>query len=175
MPSRYLAAGTWALLGSSLALAGCGAGGQAWVDEAAIPAGRSDAGELERVTELSAETTSDPVDTGVSGWDRKSVITLGERVEVPRDAEGALDPAAAPRTVSYVTNNYYPPAYGYGYGYGYGLWPGSGWVPGRPDHGPVPPPESSAPTTPRVGGNWPAPPSYGPPVMTHTAPADPWR
>jgi hypothetical protein len=104
--------------------------------------------------------------------ERKPVIRLGEWADSPGDApEGQPIATQPPVSVSYVTNNYY--GAGYGYGLGYGGYYGWGWgrPSGRPDHRPRPEPSR----TPPMAGNWPAPPSYGPPMMTQTLPADPWR
>jgi hypothetical protein len=103
------------------------------------------------------------------------VIRLGEWADVPGDGatvESGAQPA--PVSVSYVTNNYYGSGGYYGYGgyggYGYYGW-GSSRPPERPDHHHRPEPSP----TPPMAGNWSAPPSYGPPMMTQTLPANPWR
>lgn len=154
----------------AVGLGGCTAGGQAWVHDAADPGSRPEgSAQRERETSLPAESDGAPIT-----WRRK-VITLGERTEVPDEAASA--PAPSSPSISVVTTNYYSAGYGagYGYGMGYGFWPGGGFRPDRPGHGPDPCPEPPSSQTPRLGGDWPAPPSYGPPMMTQTAPADPWR
>jgi hypothetical protein len=153
----------------AVSTAGCSAGGQAWVHGAADPGSAREAASAQRQSTLPPERDGAPI-----SW-RREVITLGECVEVPEDSS-AVPQADAPAAVSYVTNNYYPNyGYGYGYGYGFGVWAGGGHRPDRPDRPDHRPPAPSEPQTPRVGGDWAAPPSYGPPMMTQTAPADPWR
>jgi hypothetical protein len=153
-------------------LGGCMPSGQAWVQGAADPGTQSPTRAREseeRQSTLPPENDGAPI-----SW-RRQVITLGERIEVPEDPGAATQPASPP-AASYVTNNYYPNyGYGSGYGYGFGVWPGGGHRPDRPERPDHRPSEPSERETPRLGGDWAPPPSYGPPMMTQTAPADPWR
>jgi biotin operon repressor len=160
-----------------LCLAGCGASGQAWVHGVADPGSPSASREG---SALPVEPMAPSQGDGAQAPVRKPVMTLGERTEVPDDEhDGNVGSEGSPPAISYVPNHYYPNyGHGYGgYGYGYGgaLWAGGGFRPDRPDHNPDPHPEPHERETPRMGGSWSAPPSYGPPMMTQTLPADPWR
>lgn len=142
----------------------CATPGRTWVHSAEAPQRPAPSGPSARALAAAEEDDaprSEPL--------RRPVITLGARTEPQEDAPpSAASAPGAPVTIVQVNVNSAYPAYGYG-GYGYG-W-GGARPPEPPDHHPGPAPSP----TPPMAGNWSAPPSYGPPVMSHTLPADPWR
>jgi hypothetical protein len=82
-------------------------------------------------------------------------VTLGQGdnpAYTDPSAPGRTSEVSAPRTTPSYGGTYYRGYYrGYGYGYGVGTTRTTTVAPSG--------------TTPRAGGNWPAPPSYGPPAM----------
>jgi|GEM_PF-3456862 len=142
----------------------CATPGRTWVHDAGAPQRPAPSGPSARA--LTAADEDAPSAAPV----RRPVITLGERTEPQEDAPpSAASAPSAPVTIVQVNVSSAYPAYGYGGYYGSG-W-GGARPPEPPDHQPRPDPSP----TPPMAGNWSAPPSYGPPVMSHTLPADPWH
>jgi hypothetical protein len=78
-------------------------------------------------------------------------------------AEAADGRAPAPTTVILQNNVQIAPNYGFGgYGYGYGYGYGSSVTSGPSNSGYSTSTTTTRPATPPPGGDWPAPPSYGP-------------
>src|SRR5688572_11468498 len=155
-------------------LSACAGGGRAWVKDTP----RRDGASAERtarnvVVPGLAREAEEP-----APFAERRVITLGSRSDADGEAPPPASPPAAPNVVVQV--NVTAPQWGYGY-VSYAGYPGwAGEAPDRPAHpedcDDRPGPEPSGPSAPpSTGGNWPAPPSYGPPPISHTVPGDPWR
>lgn len=110
---------------------------------------------------------------------RRRVITLGEWHDTGESAvrpPGVTTAAASTTTTNFYGGIHMYRSYGpYGYG-GYGWYPSGGYGrPSVPPGRPAPAPSRPDGTPPRIGGDWPKVPDHGPPAMTQTLPANPWR
>jgi len=138
----------------SLALSGCATtSGRDWLDAPLDPRSATSA-----PNDVASATADEPIEARPR---LRHTVTLGETFEAP--PEVLVGAAAGPSVQVNVSTPVYvsTPAYGYGYGYGgYGATSrGAGYYGygGRVSGAPV---RGGAPT--KVGGDFPAPPDYGP-------------
>ena len=166
LPALQMSAVALALASLS---AGC-AGSQGWVSEAPEGAGHR----TEPIGEL-----YDPQNELAENRQVKDmrVITLGQSA-VP-DAEPEPGQAAAQNHIHiHQSQSQSQAPYGYGLGYGYyggygGYWGGGGGSVEQAIAPPQPPPSSGG--TPPMGGNYGAPPSYGPAFPFQSSPGNVWK
>jgi hypothetical protein len=168
------------VLGASCVLAGCGATGLDWVDEAHVARVSAASSSNQHASPTSVIPATAELEAEAPLRPRLNhTVTLGEiDVDTAERAPGAPNGAMGP---SVTINNYnvmnastpgysVGPGYGYGYGYGYsGVGYGrttSSFSAGRA-------PASSAPAI-APGQNWPTISDHGPSFPYQSGPASPW-